>query len=82
MMCFAQHFAPIGDHARRKVRPIPLMYFVIYSLEINRSYLMKEILVVNNNLVCLREKESRITRIEDVSIVLSHNRNVLAIKLN
>ena len=65
MMGFSYRFVPIGGLVRRMVRIIPLMYFVIYLLEINKSYLMKKILVVNNKIICLREKEIRSTRIGD-----------------
>ena len=43
---------------------------------------MKGILVVNNKLICLREKEIISTRIEGVPMVLSPDRNVLNRKLN
>ena len=82
MMCYAHHLAPTGDHVMRTVKTITLMYFVIYLLGINKSYLMIGSLVVNNKNTCLREKVKRSTRIEDVPMVLALERNVSTRKLN
>ena len=82
MMCLTHRFTPIGDLVRRTVRTIPLMYFVIYWLDIKRSCLMKGRLVIRNKLILLMEKESRITRIEDMLTILVLDTNVPTRKLS
>ena len=75
-MCYVPHSTSIGDHLRKMVRIIYLMYFVTYWSRINKNYLMKGILVVSIRLTCVRERERKTKRREDISMFLEVNNNV------
>lgn len=82
MMCSSPHFAPIGGHVRKMVKTIPLMYFVVYWLRINKSLFMRGSLVVTITLTCSRERARIITRKEDVHMLLEIDKNVSTRKIN
>lgn len=82
MMCFVPHSTPIGDHVRKMVRIIPLMYSMTYWSRINKNFLMNGSLVIRIKLTCSRARESITIRRGDVPTFLAANRNVHIRKLD